>query len=604
MTDNHFLLFRVAELMLEQEQHVLPVDMLFDDNQIGDFVKSIQIDSPFQQMLLEGVLTESVREEKLYVGFTVEGYFHYILGEVIFKQTEGCGAEVLKQMVEGNKLNGLKEGIEQCLIRDVNQNDLSRLMWLIDSGGDLLDLCAKPLAHSFLNIKGQINSEEELTKAYSDQISRVTNELFADPTDNDTEALSRAINYLEETQKNNVLALVYHQINELIVPTDLKKAIIYVKSIEYIPEYDRINKLQSLEDYQLNEESDLASTFYNSLGQQFYFVGNYEKAIDFYKKSLHINIALHGEVHSSTGLTYNNFGLIMFDQYEFDKAFEFYEKSLSIRLKFHGNHHPSIGQTYNNLGTVCGEKGEYDKAIDYFEKSLAIRVKIHGNQHTLSVNTYNNLGAAWSDKGQFEKAFKYLKKALSTYIIVHGDHHPRTANAYNNLGSAFERKGDYDSALENFEKSLHIRLNVLGNQHSTTGESYNSLGSAFRGKGDYDSALENFEKSLNIRLNVHGDQHPSVWSAYNDLGLSWFKKGDIKKAIEYFEKSLAGQVNTHSEKNQSIASTYTYLGDVFKDEIDLLKAEEYYLKAYGIFIKSLGSEHPNTKFLEQKLYDL
>ncbi len=117
MTSNQLLLYRLAELMLEDEQHLLPVDLLFDDEQIGDFVKSIQIDSPYQQMLLEGVLTESVQDEKLFVSFTVEGYFHYVLGEVIYHRTEGLGAEALKQIIEENKLNGAKEGVEQCLIR-------------------------------------------------------------------------------------------------------------------------------------------------------------------------------------------------------------------------------------------------------------------------------------------------------------------------------------------------------------------------------------------------------------------------------------------------------------------------------------------------------
>ena len=89
MTSNHLLLYRLTELMLEHEQHILSVDLLFDDDQIGDFVKSIQIDSPYQQMLFEGVLTESVRDEKLNVSYTVEGYFHYVLGEVIYNKTNG-----------------------------------------------------------------------------------------------------------------------------------------------------------------------------------------------------------------------------------------------------------------------------------------------------------------------------------------------------------------------------------------------------------------------------------------------------------------------------------------------------------------------------------
>jgi hypothetical protein len=50
MTTNHLLLYHLAELMLENEQHVLAVDTLFDDDVIADFVKSIQIDSPYKQM--------------------------------------------------------------------------------------------------------------------------------------------------------------------------------------------------------------------------------------------------------------------------------------------------------------------------------------------------------------------------------------------------------------------------------------------------------------------------------------------------------------------------------------------------------------------------
>ena len=89
MTNNHFLLYRLTELMLMKNKHILELDDLFEDEKIGDFVKSIQIDSPYQQMLLAGVLTESVINEKLCVSFTVEGYFHHLLGEVIYDRLNG-----------------------------------------------------------------------------------------------------------------------------------------------------------------------------------------------------------------------------------------------------------------------------------------------------------------------------------------------------------------------------------------------------------------------------------------------------------------------------------------------------------------------------------
>jgi tetratricopeptide (TPR) repeat protein len=468
MTSNHILLYRLAELMLEHEQYQLSVDLIFDDNQIGDFVKSIQIDSPYQQMLLEGVLTESVKEEKLYVSFTVEGYFHYVLGEVIYNQTEGKGAEVLKQIVEENKLNGAKEGVEQCLIRDVNRDDLLRMIWLIDSGGELLDLCSKPLAHSFLNIKGKINSEIELNQAYKEQIKKVTNVLFADPTDNDIEALTKGIAYLEKSQKNNVVPLIYKQINDLIEPDNLRKSLLYIKSIKHIPKSDRNSKFQNIEAFHIEEESDLASTFFNSLGQQFSFVGNYEKAVEYHEKSLAIRLKVHRDQHPLIGVSYNNLGSVWGKKGEYDKAIEYHEKSLAIRLKVYGDQHSSIGISYNNLGLAWREKGEYEKAIEYYEKSLAIRFKIQGNHHPSIAVIYNNLGSAWRNIGEYDKALQYLEKSLEIEINVYGDRHPTTATVFTNFGNVFRDKKDLLKAKDYYNKAYSIFFELLGENHPHT----------------------------------------------------------------------------------------------------------------------------------------
>jgi tetratricopeptide (TPR) repeat protein len=458
----------MAELMLEYEQHILPVDLLFDDVQIGDYVKSIQIDSPYQQMLQNGVFTELVRNEKLNVSFTIEGYFHYVLGEVISQRTNGKGAEALKILVEENKLNGLKEGIEQCLIRDVNQDELARLIWLIDSGGNLVDLCAKPLAYSFLKIKGQNKSESELNKAYTFQIKKVTNELFADPSNNDIEVLTKGIEYLMETQKNNVVALLYRQINELIVPDNLRKSILYVKSIKHIAQADRNSKLQILEKYQINEESDLASLFYNSLGQQYSFVGNYDKAIEYYEKSLSIRLKVRGDQHPITGVSYNNLGSVWGKKSEYEKAIEYHEKSLSIRLKVLGEQHSSTGISYNNLGIMWSKKGNYDKAIEYHEKSLTIRLKIHGNQHPSTAISYNNLGLVWRNKANFKNALSYLEKSLAICLKVFGDQHSNTAIAYTHFGNVHNDKNEIHLAKEFYNKAYSIFIKTFGASHPHT----------------------------------------------------------------------------------------------------------------------------------------
>jgi hypothetical protein len=200
MTDNHLLLYRLAELTLEHEQNTLPVDLLFDDKQIGDFVKSIQIDSPYQQMLFEGVLTETVRDEKLYVSFTVEGYFHFVLGEVIFTKAKGKNAEYLKELSEKIQLNGIREGIENCLNKDISIGDSSRLIELIDHGGEMLNLIVKPLTNLFLNNK-IIQKTKTKEEAIIDHVSFVISELFSNSTDNDIKAINEILKYLDKNEK-------------------------------------------------------------------------------------------------------------------------------------------------------------------------------------------------------------------------------------------------------------------------------------------------------------------------------------------------------------------------------------------------------------------
>jgi hypothetical protein len=72
-------------------------------------------------MLLEEVLTESVRDEKLFVSFTVEGYFHFVIVDVILNQSKEKDHTYFIELLRSNQLNGVKEFVEQCLIHKINQ---------------------------------------------------------------------------------------------------------------------------------------------------------------------------------------------------------------------------------------------------------------------------------------------------------------------------------------------------------------------------------------------------------------------------------------------------------------------------------------------------
>jgi tetratricopeptide (TPR) repeat protein len=546
MTNIKLLLFRLAELMLEQEQHVLLVDNLFDDEQIGNFVKSIQIDSPYQQMIFEGVLTESVREEKLYVCFTLEGYFHYVLGEVIYNQTEVKEPKTLKKIIEENNLNGAKEGVEQCLIRDVQKADLTRLIWLIDEGGKALEISSYPLAQAFL----------------IQPINKIMDELLYDTTENDIKVLEKAIKILKSSQLNTKLSAIYKEINNQIEPKTIKNANLYVQSIKYIPEEERTDKLDRLNQLEITADDDESGLFYSSLGYQYDFIANYDKAIDYYEKSLAICVKVHGDQHSLTGACYKSLGTVWCNKGDYDKAIDYYEKSLAINLQEHGNNHAALQELYNNLGISFGYKGGYVKSMEYYEKSLAISILIHGDQHPSTAGCYMGLGWIYRFIGDYDKSIAYYEKALLIYSQVHGDKHESTASSHNNLGSVCCYKKDFDKALFHYEKSLLIMLKVHGEEHPSTATSYVGLGTVSKSKSDFDAAINYFIKAQSIFIKFQGHQHPSTGITYFHLASVYRDKGEFDRAILHYEN------------------------------------------AHDIFLKVLGEDHNYTKMSDQKIKEL
>ena len=81
--------------MLEKQQHILLLDDLFEDEQIGSFVRNIQIDSPYQQVIFEGVLTETIKKIGSWSPLLWRVIF-IMYRKVIEKQTLDKGAKALK----------------------------------------------------------------------------------------------------------------------------------------------------------------------------------------------------------------------------------------------------------------------------------------------------------------------------------------------------------------------------------------------------------------------------------------------------------------------------------------------------------------------------
>ena len=441
MTSNHLLLYHLAERMLEQQHHILPVDELFDDDVIADFVKSIQIDSPYQQMLIEGVLTESVRDEKLFVSFTVEGYFHFVLGDVIFNLSKENDHTFLIELLGNNQLNGVKEGVEQCLIQEVNQGKLDRLVSLIDAGDVAEQVARFPLVHAFMK----------------NRVENVFNILMENPSVHDWNVIKHVRGILSSNQKQHVVdqldgiikesEQLRQTINELLESTN---EIEFTEALTLISFYSDLNALDQAKQYYTRfiEEAEKRNV-QNLLVVALEQLGDSE-----YKRSGH-----DGYKAAMAVLT---------------RAAEIRESEATPQKDKLKNTYRLLGFAYLSMGL------QVVKSTEYFEKTKAIMLEESADSAELAeINLYIGLVNFWRglrgvgrwghadpslleglDVDLFEYADAQFQQAYNYHFKHLGKTHPQTFKALHYLQENRYAMGNYEQAipwLKKYTESLPFK---------------------------------------------------------------------------------------------------------------------------------------------------
>ena len=548
MTSNHLLLYRLAELMLQHEQHILPVDLLFDDGQIGDFVKSIQIDSPYQQMLLEGVLTESVRDEKLYVSFTVEGYFHYVLGEVIYTQIEGNGIDVLNQITEKNNLNGQWEGLEFCLIKCMQSNLRNKVLELKGKDGIEIDLLVKPIANYLL-----FNVKENLCAL-----------CFNLEKDRDIDLIENVLIYFENKQQKTAIGYLYNYIVKNLETDTHKKAALYILAVENEnPNLikSHLKKIRTPKKTEIDNYSGFL--FFARLGNLQLEISNFKQAIDSYRNAIKI---LENEK-------------INIDQIPVIKS---------------------------NIGVVFSKIGDYQNAIKYFNSALEDYLKSEIPFTSEKATILNNLGAIYKDTKEFEKALIYYTKALDLELPFIGAYHQNIASTFNNIGLIYKFKGDYKKSLHFFNNSRKILQMLYGDSHSDLGPAFNNLASLYFAEKDYKNAFEYYKQALNIGLKYQTDDQPFIGAVYNNIANALKAMSNFKDAKEYYEKALIIMKGKFDSTHQGVNIIQFNLGTCFMSLQNYEQAIELFLIGYQnykseSFPYHLGLCYENTGKLTEAL---
>ena len=226
------------------------------------------------------------------------------------------------------------------------------------------------------------------------------------------------------------------------------------------------------------------------------------------------------------------------DMGEFEKALEYQKKSLKLNEEILGENHPDLEISYNNISTIYKSLGDLKKALEYQEKSLKLTEEKSGEKDSDLARTYNNISTIYKDMRELQKALEYQEKALKLIEGLSDKKHLDLAQSYNNISIIYQDMGDLKKALEYLKKALILNEEILGEKHPNLATNYNNISAIYQNMGELKKALEYQEKSLQLRKEILGDNHPDLATSYNNISIIYKDLRECLKAKEYMQKAI------------------------------------------------------------------
>ncbi|HEX5150412.1 MAG TPA: tetratricopeptide repeat protein [Parafilimonas sp.] len=509
-------LIRLATIMAEQNVQKIALDLLYDDPELGSYVRNYQIDSPYQQLINKGILTQFIQGDAFYVSFTMEGYYHYSLCRYL-------NSEDIESVSILKKGKHWDSAIRFCLWECVLNNKIDNVIQYIknkETDNSLVDLA---LAQALLVISPH----------------KIIDQLFINGGNKEWDALSIAYDVIKKSQIFYLKKPII-QIAEKWIDSN------YPSCLEFICENlhlcgDEIankivvaikNKLSSTDD--LKEEIEISDALYN----YFNYKGDYKNALEYAKINQQKCILKYGFDNSTTASTFGKIGLKYKDLGKFTEALDSFENGLSIKLSLVDKSEIDIASSYFNIAVVWAHKGYYEKALEYHQKVLGIRLKYYGTEHARTSSCYNAIASILKVNGEYEKALEFYERTLKVDFKLLGEHSSGVATTYNNMAGVLEKQKKFEKALQYYSRALEIKNDFLTPHHPHIGVITAHIGDILAETGNLEKAHIHYNTAFDIYSRNFDNNHFRFGDLYNSYGNLSLKKQDYNVALENFEKSL------------------------------------------------------------------
>lgn len=322
---------------------------------------------------------------------------------------------------------------------------------------------------------------------------------------------------------------------------------------------------------------------YLFLGEAYFMKGSDSLALDYsYRSEALLREHFQPDTVYFYSLLLQNLGVYHSYRGEYDKQMDFYRRSFRQAERRHGRQSKQMADAYLNLGAGHGSRGYWDQCIAYTDTSLQIAEAIEFKE---GINdALHNLAYAYGLKRDFQRAVDYQERALRQ-----GESLQMQAKGLHNLGYWYFELGDNDQALRAFTEALEIRTQHLPENLFNIVSTKLALSDVFHAGQQYNRALTLLDTVVQV-LRPQSSPYSRYYlqTAFNKMAGIYIKTARFELAESMARKAVA--VNTADPAVMS--SSYIMLAAAESNRKQYERALNHLQVALNIILPDFDTTDP------------
>ena len=313
-----------------------------------------------------------------------------------------------------------------------------------------------------------------------------------------------------------------------------------------------------------------------------YYLTRLVPAVDSFQKALDD----FGTLEDGLGVmkALNALGVAYTDMGRYERAMDFFTRSLE-EARRQGNRQREAA-TLSNIGEVCLEFGEIKEALDYFLR--AYETVPDDSESEIIANILIFIGSAYHQMGNWSLAREFAEKAMA--IAKESGNLQAECQCWHLLGLVSLSSDRRELAASHYLKALEL-CDSLKNEKERAATLLD-LGAILVMNGDIDQALERFAVALASAEGVGAKRLINL--AYERLSEANEVMGDFRKALDFYKRFSLFRHEALSEDASRKIKNITVQYQVEKSRQE---AEIYRLKNIELKEKTEELESANRQIL-------